>query len=239
MATPKFIKNISRNNLLRNFTCYLGSLYIRLIYTSGNWIIKNQNIPEELINEGKTFIACFWHGRLLMMSFAWPYKRDFHMLISKHPDGQLIAQTIKLLGFKVIGGSEKNNGTLAMRSMVRVLKKGNYVGLTPDGPRGPRMRAGHGAIALAKLSGVPILPVSYSASRCKIFQSWDRFFLPLPFAKGIFIWGEPIKISKQANKQEVELARQKLEEQLTQLSQSADTIVGQTTPEPEGGKTIL
>ena len=56
MATPKFIKNISRNNLLRNFTCYLGSLYIRLIYTSGNWIIKNQNIPEELINEGKTFI---------------------------------------------------------------------------------------------------------------------------------------------------------------------------------------
>ena len=107
------------------------------------------------------------------------------------------------------------------------------------GPRGPRMRAGHGAIALAKLSGVPILPVSYSASRCKIFQSWDRFFLPLPFAKGIFIWGEPIKISKQANKQEIELARQKLEEQLTQLSQSADTIVGQTTPEPEGGGTIL
>ena len=136
------------------------------------------------------------------------------MLISTHPDGQLIAKTIKHLGFNVLKNTGKHNGALAMRSMIRALDKGDYVGITPDGPRGPRMRAGNGAIALAKLSGAPILPISYSSSRCRIFKSWDRFLLPLPFTKGIFIWGKPIKISQGATKVEIEISRQKLEEQL-------------------------
>ena len=238
MATPRFIKTISRNNALRNFTCLLGSLYIRFIHASGQWRVENRAIPEKLINEGKTFITCFWHGRLLMMSFAWPYNSSFYMLISTHPDGQLIAKTIKRLGFNVLENSGKNKGALVMRSMVRTLDKGNYVGITPDGPRGPRMRAGNGAVALAKLSGTPILPISYSSSKWKLFESWDRFVLPLPFAKGVFIWGEPIEISEKADKIEIEAARQKLEEQLTQLTKSADKLVGQTTPEPESGEAI-
>ncbi len=118
MATPRFIKTISRNSTLRNFTCLLGSLYIRFIHASGQWRVENQVIPEKLINEGKTFITCFWHGRLLMMSFAWPYNSSFYMLISTHPDGQLIAKTIKRLGFKGLENSGKNKGALAMRSMV-------------------------------------------------------------------------------------------------------------------------
>lgn len=232
MATPGFIKQLSRNTLLRYFVCLLGSVYIRLVHASGQWRIENSEFPEKLISEGKTFIACFWHGRLLMMSFAWQYKPSFYMLISTHPDGKLIAKTIKHLGFKVLKNSRKHNGTLAMRSMIRALNRGDYVGITPDGPRGPRMRAGNGAIALAKLSGVPILPISYSSSRCKIFKSWDRFLLPLPFTKGIFIWGKPIEISEKATKLEIEISRQKLEEQLTKLTKTADKLVGQTTPEP-------
>ena len=232
MTTPRFIKQLSRNTLLRYFVCLLGSVYIRLVHASGQWRIENSEFPEKLISEGKTFIACFWHGRLLMMSFAWQYKPSFYMLISTHPDGKLIAKTIKHLGFKVLKNSGKHNGALAMRSMIRALNKGDYVGITPDGPKGPRMRAGNGAIALAKLSGVPILPISYSSSRCKIFKSWDRFLLPLPFTKGIFIWGKPIEISGKATKLEIEVSRQKLEEQLTELTKTADKLVGQTTPEP-------
>ena len=99
------------------------------------------------------------------------------------------------------------------------------------------MQASNGAIALAKLSGVPILPLSYSASTWKIFQSWDRLILPSPFAKGIFIWGEPIEIPKDTDNAGLELARQVLEKKLTQLSQTADRLTGQTTPKPETGKT--
>jgi lysophospholipid acyltransferase (LPLAT)-like uncharacterized protein len=238
MATPLFIKKISRNTLLRYIACLLGSAYIRLIHASGQWSIENKRSPEKLIDEGKAFITCFWHGRLLMMSFAWQYNPSFYMLISTHPDGKLIAKTIKRLGFNVLETSGKNKGALAMRSMIRTLNKGGCIGITPDGPRGPRMRAGNGAIALAKLSGASILPISYSSSRCRIFQSWDRFLLPLPFAKGFFIWGEPIKIQGDASELDIENARKELEEQLTELTKSADKLAGQLTPQPELRKNV-
>jgi lysophospholipid acyltransferase (LPLAT)-like uncharacterized protein len=236
MATPAFIKTISRNNALRSFACLLGSLYIRFLHASGRWHIENKAVPDKLIAENKTFITCFWHGRLLMMSYAWPYEPSFHMLISSHADGQLIAKTISRLGFDTLEGSTKHGGGSALRAMVRTLSNGGYVGITPDGPRGPRMQASNGAIALAKLSGVPILPLTYSASSWKMFKSWDRFILPTPFAKGVFIWGEPIEVAKDADDTALEAARAQLEIALTQTTQQADALLGQTTPEPQPGE---
>ncbi len=238
MATPTFIKALSRNSTLRRLTSLLGYLYIRLIHVSGHWQIKNQAIPDKLIKEGKSFITCFWHGRLLMMSFAWPYDSHFYMLISTHPDGQLIAQITERLGFKVLESKARTGGSATMRSMVRTLNKGGYIGITPDGPRGPRMRSSSGAIALAKLSGAPILPLSYSSSRWKMLKSWDHFILPMPFAKGVFIWGEPIEISQESTLVELEAGRKKLEEQLTKLTKNADDLFGLPTPEPAAGEII-
>ncbi len=236
MATPAFIKSISRNNALRSFACFLGSLYIRFIHATGQWRIENNEIPDKLIADGKTFITCFWHGRLMMMSYAWPYEPSFHMLISSHADGQLIAKTINRLGFNTLEGSTKRGGSAALRAMVRTLKEGGYVGITPDGPRGPRMQASNGAIALAKLSGVPVLPLSYSASSWKMFQSWDRFILPSLFTKGVFVWGEPIEVADNADDAAMETARQQLETALMNTTKQADKLCGQITPHPELGE---
>ncbi len=233
MATPVFIKTISRNNILQSFACLLGSLYIRFIHVTGNWRIENKDIPEKLLAEGKTFITCFWHGRLMMMSYAWPYQPSFSMLISSHADGQLIAKTINRLGFDTLAGSTKSGGSEALRAMVRKLKEGGYVGMTPDGPRGPRMRASSGAVALAKLAGVPILPLSYSARSWKLFSSWDRFILPSPFSKGVFVWGEPIEISTDGNDATLETNRLDLENALTAVTKQADDLCCQVTPEAE------
>lgn len=233
MATPEFIKTISRNHTLRKIACLFGSLYIKFVYNSGQWHIKNKEIPDKLIANGKTFITCFWHGRLMMMSYAWPYNQSFFMLISDHPDGQLIAQTIDRLGFNTLKGSTKHGGNLALRNMVRTLNDGGYIGITPDGPRGPRMKVSNGAIALAKLSGAPILPLSYSVSSWKIFQSWDRFVLPLPFARGVFIWGDPIEIQKDSSDADLENARQQLENKLIELTKKADASTNQKILESE------
>jgi len=233
MATPVFIKALSRNETLRSFACLLGSLYIRFIHATGNWRIENRDIPEKFLAEGKTFITCFWHGRLMMMSYAWPYQPSFSMLISSHADGQLIAKTINRLGFGTLAGSTKRGGSEALRAMVRTLKDGGYVGITPDGPRGPRMRATSGAVALAKLAGVPILPLSYSVQSWKMFSSWDRFILPSLFSKGVFVWGEPIEISSDADDAELEASRLGLESALTTVTKQADDLCGQVTPEPE------
>jgi lysophospholipid acyltransferase (LPLAT)-like uncharacterized protein len=230
MGTPAFIKTISRTDILRAFLCFVGSIYIRFVHISGKWSIENNSIPDNFIAKGKPFITCFWHGRMLMMSYAWPYKTALHMLISSHADGQFIAKTINHLGFKSLEGSTKHGGSAAMRAMIRILRSGGYIGITPDGPRGPLMRASNGAITLAKLTGAPILPISYSVSSWKIFQSWDRFILPMPFTKGTFIWGEAIEISKDANDTELKTAKDKLEKNLMEITRKADKIFGQTTP---------
>src|SRR5690606_1211659 len=140
------------------------------------------------------FLVAFWHGRLLMMSVAWPYAAPFSMVVSQHPDGQLIARTIAHLGFGSIAGSTTRGGSAVMRAMLRALAGGGCVGLTPDGPQGPRMNASTGVIQAARLAGVPVVPVAYAARPCRLLDSWDRLMVPLPFCRGIVRWGEPIEI---------------------------------------------
>ena len=82
----------------------------------------------------------------------------------------------------------------ALREMVKLVRSGGYVGITPDGPRGPRMRASEGVVAAARLTGVPVVPLGISTTRRRLLNSWDRFLLPMPLSRGVFVWGDPIVI---------------------------------------------
>ena len=233
MATPRYIKNLSRNGVSRGAVSWLASLAVRLAAGTGKWRIVGLEYPQQFWQSGKPFIACFWHGRLMMMSHTWRTDQEFHMLISSHADGQLISQTINRLGFKSLAGSTKRGGAEALRAMVRVIKDGGSVGITPDGPRGPRMRANTGAVALARLSGAPILPLAFGTSRRRVMSSWDRFVLALPFGRGVFVWGEPIQVPRDADQRQIEIARAQLEAALIQVTNEADSLTGQPTIEPE------
>ena len=104
--------------------------------------------------------------------------------------------------------------------------------MTPDGPRGPRMRVSEGIIALAILGDVPIIPLTYACRPRKMFSSWDRFTLPLPFCRGVFIWGEPIEVPKDADDTIKETERLRLECALQEITNRADTMLGQPLTEP-------
>ena len=232
MATPKLIKCLSRNETVRTVVCWLGALYIRLVDMTSSWKREGELSPEFYLNEGTPFISCFWHGRLMMMGSNWFHHRPFYMLISGHPDGKLIARIIQRLGFRSLEGSSKRGGAEALRKMLRILQKGCCIGVTPDGPHGPRMRASFGAITLAKLSGAPILPTTFSSTRRKVFNSWDRFILAHLFGKGIFLWGDPIWVSKDADAAEMERLRLKLENSLNDLTRQADDRCGHPAIDP-------
>ena len=111
-------------------------------------------------------------------------------------------------------------------AMLRALKEGCVIGLTPDGPRGPRMRASEGLAALARLSGVPVIPVACAFRRRRILSTWDRMILPLPFTRGVLIWGDPITVPTDARGPELEKARLTLETALTALTREADLRCG-------------
>jgi len=226
------VKTLPRRPWLRDGLCALAAFYIRLVQASGRWRVEGAAAPEALWRQGQPFILAFWHGRLMMMPGCWPRAMPMHMLISRHPDGLFIARTIRHFGLGAIAGSTRRGGSSALRELLRALKAGESIGITPDGPRGPRMRASSGAVDIARIAGVPIIPAAFATSRRRVLGSWDRFVVALPFARGVFVWGEPIAIAKNADAAAREATRRRLEEGLNAVTRAADRLVGQRAIEP-------
>lgn len=226
------LKRIFRSDLGRRTLAAAGVGYVRFVHATTRWTIVGHETPEKYWAEGRPMLGCFWHNRMLLMPFIWPRERPISMLISKHGDGLLISDIIRRLGVDTIAGSSSRGGADALRTMISTLKAGVTVAVTPDGPRGPRMRAAAGAVQAARLAGAPLVPVSLATSRRKVLRSWDRFLLAWPFGRGVFVWGKPIEVPADAGDAEIEAVRVALENELNRVSAEADRLVGQTPVEP-------
>jgi hypothetical protein len=194
---------------------------LRLLALTIRRDVLHQEHAEKFWNQEKFVIAAFWHQRLLMMPFL-PHKGRVGMMISRHRDGEFIARAVKLFGIDSVRGSTTRGGAVALRGMVRFFESGAHLAITPDGPQGPRHVVQRGVIELARLTAAPIIPVAYSASRKKIFNSWDHFILPLPFCKVIYVYGEAIFIPRHLGERELEEKRLLVEERLRQVTAEAD-----------------
>lgn len=228
----RLVKSILKSDSVRRAACWIGAQYIRLVHASGSWTVTGDETARRLWDEGKPFILCFWHGRLLMMPYCWDRSKTIHMLISQHRDGQLIANTVAHFGIKTAAGSSSKGGAGALRVMLKALKAGEYVGITPDGPRGPRMRASDGIVSVARMSGAPILPATFGISGGRVLGSWDRFLVAWPFARGVIVWGEPIEVARDADADALADARQRVEDGLNAVTAEADRVSGRTPVEP-------
>ncbi len=179
--------------------------------------------PQKFWDESRQVIAAFWHQRLLMMPFL-PYPGRVGMMVSQHRDGEFIARAVKLFGVDSLRGSTTRGGPAALRAMVRFYRGGANLAITPDGPQGPRHVVQPGVIELARQTGAPIFPVTYGASRKKIFGSWDHFILPFPFCRVVFIWGEPLLVARETDRQGMEEMRLALQDRLRQITEEADRL---------------
>lgn len=226
------LKRFLKSDAVRAAFCWLGARYIALVWATGRWRIENDAIARAYWERGEPFILAFWHGHILMMPKCWDMTKPMHMLISQHRDGQLIANTIAHFGLGTIAGSSSKGGSAALRAMLKALKAGEYVGITPDGPRGPRMRASDGIVQVARLSGAPILPCAFSCAPRKQLRSWDRFQVALPFARGVIRWGAPITVPREAEGEALEAARIAVEDAMTANAHAAEAAVGHAPTEP-------
>lgn len=224
-------KRIQRSKPAVRFAADAIAFYVRLVRNTTRWDIRGVERPEALWSENRPFILTFWHGRLLLIPPVWRRDRRMHMLISQHRDGELIARAMDPFGIGTVRGSaakagkKDKGGSGALRIMVRQLKLNEYAGFTPDGPRGPRMRASTGVIAAARLAKVPILPVTYAVKRRRVLNSWDRFILPWPFNRGVYLWGEPIDVYSDTT-ESPEQAALRLETIMNGLCDEADRLCG-------------
>jgi hypothetical protein len=175
---------------------------------------------------GEPVILCFWHGRMIMMPFAYR-GRGACIMNSRHRDGELISRAIRRLGFEVVRGSSTRGWVGGMKGLLEAHRRGLDVIMVPDGPRGPRCRAKTGALQLARLTGAPVFPVSYAASRAAVVSgSWDRLLIPFPFSRVAFVATEPIAVPHDASAEQLESLREELERRLIAATSRAGEEVG-------------
>jgi hypothetical protein len=149
----------------------LGSGVISFLGWSMRLEYRGLDRLASLKNQHKNIVFAFWHGRQLMMPFLYQkihQQEKLAILISQHRDGEYISRIIQRFGIDSIRGSTYRGALKGLKQMIRALKSGVSVGITPDGPRGPKYKAQLGVIELAKLSGAPILPLSFGASKKKL-----------------------------------------------------------------------
>jgi lysophospholipid acyltransferase (LPLAT)-like uncharacterized protein len=206
---------------------------VRLVCSTLRFRIEREEEIERVIREYNGAIFVTWHGRTLMAINHWR-GRGYHALISMSRDGDIMNETFRLFGFKVIRGSTGRRAVIATREALTALEKGDVLVMTPDGPRGPTHVVQSGVVYFAQKSGKPIIAGGLSAYPRKLMRSWDRYMIPLPFSRARWVYGDPIFVSPD---EDVEDACRRVGEIISSLERAAEDACGvpesERVPEPE------
>ncbi len=192
-------------------TTHLLAGYLRLVYATLRWTREGQENAQAVwaraLRERSGAILAFWHSRVPVGPTTWPQgpdKPEIRVLVSQSRDGEFITRVIAKLGFPAIRGSsikktdtaKNKGGEQAFRDMVKWVRDGGAMAITPDGPRGPVEQMQKGALALARMTGAPVLFVGVAMKPCIRLKTWDRTIIPLPFAKAAMVWDEPATMAR-------------------------------------------
>ena len=177
-----------------------------------------------------SFIPVYWHQHQLFCVKHLLEQRGAGLklgfLISPSVDGEIGAMVVRSLGGEVIRGSSTHTGARALRDYYQALTRlGVSPAITPDGPRGPPWKFKPGAVLLAQLSGRPMIPLSFAASRAWKIK-WDRFVIPWPLSRVVIAVGEPVYVAKGLDAQGLTRLQLEMEGKLRALFEEAHGALG-------------
>jgi len=191
---------------------------------------RSSEAVQALVETDRRFILAFWHRRLVLMPQAYPFKRKnaegeargVAILSSDSKDGERSAATWRWFGIHAVRGTAGHSGAQALVKMIQVVKQGWDLGITVDGPRGPRQEAKPGVLAVSRKTGAFIVPVCVGYTQAWQLRSWDSMLVPKPFSKVVVRYGEPFQVAPGADE---EAARAALETELNALESWAEEIL--------------
>ncbi len=224
-------KKILGNPIVTNTLCGLFAFYIRMVSFTSKQVVEIPDSVKPILAGEEACICAFWHGRMFLMPLFKPKNRKMFVLSSSHRDGVLIARVNESFDIRTIKGSSSRGSLSALRNIMRTLNRGDNISLTPDGPRGPQRGAAVGIVYAAQMSGVRIVPVSFSATKATFLKSWDRFCIPYPFTRLFLVIGEPISIPRDIDNDMLESYRKQVEDTLNHLTDRADKLADQIPSE--------
>ena len=202
-----------------------GKLLIDFLFLFSPIERRGYSAVADLI-AGRRYIFAFWHSRILLLSYI--YKGlNASIMVSNSADGEVIAQVLQRHGHKTIRGSTRKGGLRALMHQIADMRSHRRPGVViPDGPQGPRHKVQTGVILLSQKTGCPIIPLAYSSKRRKVFNSWDRFIVPFPWARGVVIYGRPIEVPRKADAGMITRCTLQLEQELNRITAQADAHFG-------------
>jgi lysophospholipid acyltransferase (LPLAT)-like uncharacterized protein len=198
---------------------FLHSLAFTLRF---RWDNRSLHLLEELHGPG---IYCLWHNRLALSPEVYAHEarhqrlgKGLAALVSASRDGGLLAAILECFHMQPVRGSSSRRGPQALLELTSWAEQGYDLAITPDGPRGPAEVVQDGVMALAQLTGLPIIPFSYHATWKIRLKSWDRFQIPLPFSRCEMRLGPPLRVPRNISDTEREAKKKELEAILHDLS---------------------
>jgi lysophospholipid acyltransferase (LPLAT)-like uncharacterized protein len=219
--------------LLYRIAVPAGIVLIRLWWRTARAVsVHGMEHLEAALRRAPSLVPCYWHQHQLYCSKFLLEQRDRGLspgwLISPSVDGELGAMLVRRVGGAVIRGSSTHTGARALRDYYQALvKEGISPVITPDGPRGPRFKFKPGALLLSQMSGRPILPMAYAASRAWLIK-WDKFVIPMPFARIVIALGEPVYVPRVTDAATLERLQAEMEARLKALFATARAALGRS-----------
>jgi len=196
---------------------------LRLLAATLRYRVNGGRGPAKLPDEPVIF--ALWHNRLSLCmkvyeNFVRPHHQHDHLaaLISASKDGAFLAAILQNFGVEPVRGSSSRRGAQALLELASWAERGYDLAVTPDGPRGPCYVVQEGVMALAQVTGLPIVPYSCRVGWKLRLKSWDRFQIPLPFSRCDVELAKPVHVPRDASDAEREALRQQLERTLREIT---------------------
>jgi len=176
---------------------------------------------QKLRERKKPVVILVWHGRIFLVPYFFR-SRGVAPLVSPSKDGEIVAQIMARWGYRIIRGSSSHAIIKAWNRMKSELHEGGEVIIVPDGPKGPVRRMKIGGLKLAQETGAYLVPFTFSGSKQKRLNSWDRFLMVPPFSKVVVVFGEPVFLASELSGEKLEKERERLEAVMIEMDEKAD-----------------
>lgn len=205
----KFSKKTISSNWFQGFVYH----FIRLYSATFRLTVENEDEWMDYVKNGGRVLLCVWHQQFFS---AIRYFKNYQkyapgLMISRSADGDLIAGVASRTGWRPARGSSSKGGRSAMMEVISHLKETGLAAHIMDGPRGPIGKVKAGAVSIALAADAVIVPFYISADRAWYFNSWDKFFIPRPFAKVTLRYDKMIRLHPPGDESEFEAQRQQIE----------------------------
>lgn len=223
----KTIRSIFYTNIGQEIVCYIIIFYIRFVHATSKVKIIGSNYAFDRFKNDKSVIFATWHHEIMMVPFIPAQIKKFNKtkkiaaLTSKHGDGRFVGIVLEKLGAYNISGSTRDGRKASrgidmhgLKEIIRSVKNGLGVAITPDGPRGPSKKVNGEIIKVAEITGAPIVLVGVGYSKFRRLNTWDKFKIPLPFGKIHYYYSDPFSVGKDLDETEIKNLNLKLEQEI-------------------------